>query len=115
MCYVRGMMISNGDGTYTGGMYDVVGILHGADDRFYAAYLFERPMPGPIETPPKVVRLETKMHHTAGSDDFEGAVEHARALSEQINVAPENLWIEREQSFEWGGEQGAIFLREPWK
>lgn len=90
------MMIPKDDGTYITGPFDVIGILHDtAKERFHACLWVDHPLPG--GSPPGVVRLKSKLHHTEGSESFEGAVQHAHEMREKIEVADRNVWLERER------------------
>jgi hypothetical protein len=88
------MLIRNDDGTFTGGPLDVLLILCNVEEgTFHAAFLEEKPFPGPIgnvqET--RTVRLKSKMHHTGGTTDFVEAQQHLEALRQQIDVPDENV------------------------
>jgi hypothetical protein len=97
------MLIDKGDGTYTGGPLDALVILRNvATGRFHAAFLEERPMPGPVKPVDEVevVRLASKMHHTAGADTVDGAREHLRDLALKIELPDGNVC---EDPVDWDG------------
>ena len=108
------MLIENGDGTFIGGPFDVLTILHDRRaNRFHAAFFEEKPMPGPIEKNPTVIRLKSKMHHTGGSPDLEGARKHLDELAEKIKVPEENIWRD---PHDWDAQKMAAVWAVPnWK
>lgn len=98
------MLINNGDGTHTGGPLDILCILHDVErDRFHAAFAEEMPMPGsvPAVGDMPLVRLKSKMHHTAGAPALEEALVHLDDLAGKIHVPPENVWRDPRP---WDGE-----------
>lgn len=56
--------------------------------------------------------MRSALHHFAGSDTLDGALEHLRELSEKIIVPEENIWKE---PIEWDGKFGVILLRDNWR
>src|SRR3990170_2995396 len=109
------MLINNGDGTHTGGALDVLLILHDVTkNRYHAAFFTEAPMPGPIKDVEDVraVRLQSRMHHTVGSDTLEGAIKHLNELATKILLPPENVWRE---PHEWDGELGVVLIVGNWR
>ena len=109
------MLLKQGDGTYTGGPLDVLCILHDVQrDTYHAAFFEEKPFPGevPAVGDTSIVRLKSKMHHTGGSPDLEGAKEHLRELSDQIEVPPENIW---KDPLTWDGEVGIVLVVPNWR
>lgn len=102
-------------GKFIGGPLDVLCILHNINTgRYHAAFFEESPLPGPVPDikNTKIVRLKSKMHHTEGSDTLEGALEHLKKLSEQIEVSEENIWKEPQ---DWNGDLGIVWLKDNWK
>lgn len=92
------MLISNGDGTYTAGSYDVLGIVKNTDTgRFHVYFWEERPPPGPYDPSPNIVRLRSKMHHTEGAETFDIALEHVRQIQERVRIPEENVWKHLDQ------------------
>lgn len=95
------MMLRNDDGTYEMGPFDVLGILKDSSTgRFHACVWLEHPFPGVPDPNPDLIRLKSKMHHTAGADTFEGALVHVQELHTQIKVSEANLWLKPEQVVE---------------
>lgn len=89
------MMLDNGDGTYTGGPFDVITIWHDMTSGRYHAVLFnESPLPGPVgeAKDTMLIRLKSKMHHTGGAETFEEALDHLEDLAEKIKLPEENVW-----------------------
>lgn len=109
------MFVAIGNGQYACGSFDVLAVLHDQrTGRFHAAVLVEDPPPGepkPLEQV-EVVRLRTRMHHTAGADTLEGACEHLREIHKQIHVLDTNIWFDK--VFEWDGGHGAMVLVKNW-
>lgn len=104
------MMIENGDGTFTAGKYDAILILHDVNTgRYHVAFFEEAMFPGGIEANDNldVVRLKSKMHHTAGADTLEGAIEHLEDMRKKILVPEQNVWREPR---EWDGQIGIVCL-----
>lgn len=102
------MMLNNGDGTHTGGPYDVIMILHNVKtNRFHVAFYEEALFPGGVdaETNQGIVRLKSKMHHTAGADTLEEAMIHLEDLRKKLHLPDQNVWKEPR---EWNGELGLI-------
>ena len=112
----RTMLIDNGDGTHTAGPLDVLCILHDpVANRYHVAFFEEKPWPGPVPEPEdvKIVRLKSRMHHTEGAPDLEGALVHLDELAASIKVPPENVWREPQT---WDAEQvAAVWLVPNWK
>jgi hypothetical protein len=90
-------MIQNEKGGYTLGPYDLLGIMRDTSTgRFHAAVWLENPLPGDYEAL-SFVRLKNKFHHTAGSETYEGAVEHVAELRKKFDIADSNVWTARPQ------------------
>lgn len=109
------MLLANGDGTYTGGAFDVLCILHNVEtDTYHAAIFLERPMPGPVLSVEntKIVRLMSKGHHTEGAPTLEEAQKHLDEFAEKIKVPEENIWREPRP---WDGSLGIIWVEPNWK
>lgn len=104
------MMIQNGDGTITGGSFDVITILHDVNTgRYHVAFFEEHLFPGGLdaEINQNVVRLKSKMHHTSGAESLEGALEHLEDMKTKILLPEQNIWKEPR---EWDGEIGIVYL-----
>jgi hypothetical protein len=94
------MLLANGDGTYTAGPLDVIGILKDASTgRFHACIWLEHPLPGG-GPPSNIVRLKSKMHHTEGAATWEVALKHVQELCRKIVIDDDNVWIKPEQVVE---------------
>lgn len=109
------MMIDKGNGTYEAGPLDVLCILHDVNTgKYHAAFFEESPFPGKVESMEEmeVVRLKSKMHHTAGSETLDGALAHLKELSEKIIVPDENV---KKEPIDWNGEIGITFVWENWR
>lgn len=109
------MMMDNGNGTFTAGGLDVLCILHDVNtDRYHAAFFEEKPFPGEVKSIEEtdIVRLQSKMHHTSGSDTLDGALEHLKELSEKIIVPEENI---KKEPIDWDGELGITFVWNNWR
>lgn len=110
------MLIRHDDGTFTAGPLDVLCILHYVEaGTYHAAFFEERPPPGPPEPDfrkLKIVRLRSKMHHTTGAPDLDGANTHLDELATKIKVPDENLWRD---PIEWDGTQGIVLVRDNWR
>lgn len=109
------MMIDNGNGTFTAGGLDVLCILHDVNtDKYHAAFFEEKPFPGKAKSIEEtdIVRLQSKMHHTSGSDTLNGALEHLKELSEKIIVLKENI---KKDPIDWNGEIGITFIWSNWR
>lgn len=106
------MLLERGDGTFDGGMLDVICILHDrTTDKYHAAFFEEHPLPSqagiPINELP-MVRLMSKMHHTDGSDSFEAELVEAKKLSEKIHLPEKNLWLK--EAHDWDGQLGIVWI-----
>jgi hypothetical protein len=89
------MLIEQEDGTYLAGPFDVLCILYDpVKNRYHAAFFEEKPFAGPVPevADTEVVRLKSKMHHTEGATDLEGALLHLDEMVRTIRVPPENIW-----------------------
>lgn len=94
-------MFRNADGSYDMGRFDVLGILKDSSTgRFHACVWLEHPFPGASEPNPDLIRMKSKLHHTAGADTFEGAVQHVNELRSKFKVSDTNVWIRPEQMVE---------------
>lgn len=108
------MLFRHDDGTFTGGPLDVLCIFKNIHTgRYHAAFLEEKPMPGPVKSvaDTQVVRLKSTMHHTEGSDTLEGALIHLNELSIQIKLPEENVW---KDPIDWDGNP-AVLLKSNWR
>lgn len=109
------MLIPAGDGTFTGGLLDVLVVLHDVGaDTYHAAFYEERPMPGPIGSVDQepYVRLRSKMHHTQGSTTFEGALVHLDEVARRIVLDDANVY--RAAAVPWDGEPNMMIV-ENWR
>lgn len=91
------MILPRGGGEegYFGGPLDVLLIQHDlTTDRYHAAAYQEKPLPGPpIPTSElTAVRLQSKMHHTEGTETLEEAQARLAKLAEEIEVPEGNVW-----------------------
>jgi hypothetical protein len=91
------MLIEQGHGTYVGGPYDVLGIQHTTRGRYHVAFYEEKPMPGPVQSQPRILRLKSKMHHTEGAATFEEALEHLEEMAQKIEMDDSRIWRDRER------------------
>ena len=108
------MLFRNDDGTFTGGPLDVLCIFKNIHTgRYHAAFLEEKPMPGPVKSvaDTQVVRLKSTMHHTEGSATLAGALIHLNELSIQIKLPEENVW---KDPIDWDGNP-AVLLKSNWR
>lgn len=87
------MLLEKGDGTFVGGPADIICILKLPDGKFHAAFFEEHPLPGPVKpiSELSMLRLKSKMHHTAGADTLEGAQQHLRELRAWIVLPDANV------------------------
>jgi hypothetical protein len=109
------MLVKNGDGTFTGGHLDVWCILHDENTgRYHAAFFEEKPMPGPQPELKdiKIVRLKSKMHHTEGAEDLDGANKHLDEFAAKIKVPDENI---QRDPIPWDGIIGIVRVVENWR
>lgn len=91
------MLMPNGDGTYTTGPYDLLAIVQNTNTgRYHAYFLEEKPLPSWDGSDP-VVRLKSKLHHTEGAVDFEGALVHLADMQKKFNIPNERTWREPKQ------------------
>ena len=74
-----------------GGPLDILCILKLPAGTFHAAFFEEYPLPGPLMPAASLVRLKSKMHHTAGASTLEGAQEHLDDLKQKISVPAGNV------------------------
>jgi hypothetical protein len=110
------MLLNNGNGTFTGGPLDAIMILHNIDrGTYHAAFFEEHPLPGPVldVEKTKLVRLQSRFHHTEGSLTFEGAVQHVKELAEKITLPKENIFKDKPR--EWDGKIGITYLVDNWR
>lgn len=108
-------MLDNGNGTFTAGPLDMLCILHDVNtNRYHAAFFEENPLPGKVESvqATNIVRVQSKMHHTEGSDTLEGALEHLKELSQKIILPKENI---KNDPIDWDGNLGVVILMENWR
>lgn len=109
------MLIKNGDGTLIGGPLDVACILHDETTGLYhAAFFEEKPMPGPRPEvkDTKIVRLMSKMHHTTGAEDLDGANKHLDELMEKIKLPDENI---QRDPVPWDGTPAVVRVVRNWR
>jgi hypothetical protein len=109
-------MIANGDGTYTAGPLDVLMILHDMRaNTFHAAFFEEAPMPGPVQDVKdvRVVRLRSKMHHTAGASTLDAARVDLAEIAQKIQVPDSNIWRDH-SPYPWDGQPGIVLFVENW-
>jgi hypothetical protein len=111
------MFIPNGDGTYTGGLLDVILIYHNVgEDTFHPAVYIEAPMPGPIQDAGdlSIVRLRSQMHHTTGLPSLKAAQENIRTeLQPQLGVEDGNIVFD--PPFPWDGRVGDVMVMSNWR
>jgi hypothetical protein len=108
------MMMDNGDGTFTGGPLDVHCILHDTGrGTYHTAFFEESPLPGPILAvgDTGLVRLKSRMHHTAGSPTLGGALAHLDDLATRIRVPAENVW---RKPIPWDGVPAIVWFTDNW-
>lgn len=109
------MLISNGDGTYTGGPLDVLCILHDeTTGRYHAAFFEHKPMPGPRREVKdiEIVRLKSKGHHDEGAEDLDGANKHLDEFATVIKVSDENV---QREPIPWDGIIGIVRIVPNWR
>lgn len=95
------MLLKNEDGTHTAGPYDLMCIQHDeATGRYHVALYEEKPLPGPVQDRPAVLRLKSKMHHYEGAEDFPGALVHLAELREEIHLKDEQVWEDEDRVVE---------------
>ena len=111
------MLIENGDGTYTGGLLDVILIYHNINEgTFHPVFYEESPLPGPLQDIGDVsmVRLKSNMHHTEGFATLEAAQENVRTdLRIKILLPDDNIAIE--QAIPWDGMAGGVQIVQNWR
>jgi len=105
------MLLSNGDGTYVAGPFDLMGVLHDrATGRYHACVWEEKPLPGG-EQLTSTVRLKSKMHHTEGAKTLEAALAHVESLRKKVMIADVNVWTRPDQVYPVDGKQGFVTVR----
>ncbi len=109
------MLLQREDKTFTGGILDVICILHNEKtNRYHAAFFEESPLPGkaniPIDQLP-FIRLKSKMHHTEGADTLEEAKKHVEEMRKQIYLVDKNIWLEPQK---WDGNEGIVWVVPNW-
>jgi hypothetical protein len=74
---------SNNETCFAGPLDAILILRHAATGRYHVAFFEEQPPPGPRQAVDdvQVVRLKSRMHHTAGSDTLEGAGVHVDELN----------------------------------
>jgi hypothetical protein len=109
------MLIENDDGTHSAGPLDLVLFLyHEETQRFHVAFFEESPLPGPVRPIEEttVVRLKSKMHHTAGAQSWEEAQTQLAEFLTKLKV-PENNII-RDSFLIWDGQLGKTLISPNW-
>jgi len=110
------VMVRNENGTVTMGPLDAMFILqHAETRRFHVCLMEECSMPGPVPdvADTKVVRLKSKMHHTTGSDSFEGALEQLKELRHKVEIHDSNVLLDR--PIGWDGAIGFVLVLPNWR
>lgn len=109
------MLMQTGPTTFTAGSLDVHLILHNKfTGRYHPAFFEEQPLPGPVKpsNEEQVVRLRSKMHHTAGFETLEEAQIELDNMSRNIAVPEENVWRDPQ---EWDGHYPIVILANNWR
>jgi hypothetical protein len=110
------MLVPKGDGTYFSGPLDVILIYRHMDEGTFHPVVYQwHPMPGLIPEVGDVdfVRLNSKMHHTAGFASLEEAQENVRnELQPMLNMADENVMLD--PPYPWFGETGDVIMVTNW-
>lgn len=109
------MLTKTAEGKFTADPRDVMMILfHLGTKRFHLAFFEWKPLPGEMsrETPLEIVRLRSTMHHTEGSDSFEGALRHLADIREKIILPDANVALTH--AYPWSGD-AAIWVAKSWQ
>lgn len=70
---------------------------------WHPIYYYEKPMPGPIQSDPDVIRYQSKGHHTTGFKEREAAVQSANELACKLKSQNDNVHIEIDVDLPWDG------------
>ncbi len=83
------------------GPHDALSIVRDTSTgRFHVFVWEEHPFPF-SDQPRAVTRLQSKLHHTAGAETFEGALEHLVDIRKKIVIRDENVYSTIDKMLEW--------------
>ena len=109
------MLIRNDKGTFSAGPLDLICILKDVESgRYHAAFFEDRPLPGHSTAmeDSTIVRLRSKMHHTAGAETLEEAKQHVAEMREQIEIDDLSVC---EKPVAWDGQIGTVCVLPNWR
>lgn len=107
------MILSNGNGTFTCGPYDIMLTLYDVNNKTYHPALFEEyPMPGDIQ-PKSGFRLKAKFHHTIGATSLDASQILFDEMASKFLLSKENYF--RDKILDWDGELGIVIMLPNWK
>jgi len=107
------MLLEQEDGRLLAGPLDMMCILHNVHNHRYHVAFFEEHPCGSITDVEHtdVVRLRSKMHHTAGADTLEGALVHLAEMRQKITIDDKNVIT---TPIGWDGEIGITWIASNW-
>lgn len=84
------------DGTLKADPFDLLGVVKDTSTgRYHMTLWLEHPLPSQgwaNENSTGPIRLKSKLHHTAGAETFEGALEHLRELRKKLAIDDVCVW-----------------------